>query len=134
MKMNTRFTIEELAAWIENIKEAARNDRQFSVARFPGTKDSLFSIVAGWHKMPLPEGFCISKSNPDMTMCIKVAVHEGPALDFENEFEKLPMPIDNLGDVDDTCIPLEWSDSPKHAAQFFMMEWERIMEEYGEEI
>ena len=132
--MNTRFNIEELTAWIINVKEAARNDQQFSVARFPGTKDSLFGIVAGWQKMPLPKEFCTSKSNPDMVMCIKVAVHEGPELDFENEFEKLPMPIDNLGDVDDTCIPLEWDDLPEAAARFFSMEWERIMEEYGEKI
>ena len=35
--MTTKFTKEQLAEWIEDIKEAAKNDDSFSIAWFKGT-------------------------------------------------------------------------------------------------
>lgn len=131
--MNTKFTIESLAAWIKEIKEAAEEDFSFSVAWFPGTTDTFFSIVAGWQKMPnLPEEFCISKSRPEYVMSIKVAINEEPYVCVA--FDKMNMPLGIDGNVDNTCIPLERNDLPEAAAEFFLMEWERIMKEHGEEI
>lgn len=132
--MNT-INVKELAKWIEDIKEAAKEDTSFSIAWFKETEDKPFSIIAGWHKMNLPEDlssiFCASKSHPEYTMCVKVA--ENPD-QLVLDFDFMDMPIDKSGEVDDTCVPLEWSDSPKYAAEFFLHEWERIMKEYGEEI
>lgn len=130
--MTTKFTIESLAKWIAGIKEAAKNDDTFSVAWFPETSESFFSIVAGWLRMPnMPEEFCTSKSQPEYTMCVKIAINEEA---FYIDFELMTMPINANDEVDDTCIPLEWDDSPEAVAEFFMHEWERIMTEHMEEI
>lgn len=131
--MNTKFTKEQLAAWIEDIKEAAKDDNCFSIAWFKETEDEPFTIVAGWHFMQnMPEEFCKSKSQPNYVMCIKVAENSDVITYFD--FEDATMPLDKNGDVDNTCIPLEWEDSAEYAAEFFTHEWERIMEEHGEKI
>ena len=44
------FTIEQLAGWIEEIKEAAKDDYSFSIAWFKGTEDEPLSIIAGWQQ------------------------------------------------------------------------------------
>ena len=133
--MNTTFTLENLTEWIETIKEAAKEDTSFSIAWFKPTSETPFSIIAGWQKMftnnDFSDLFCVSKSHPEYVMCIKVAVNDGPYA--YTDFEVMNMPTDKLGEVDDTCMPLEWNDPPEVAAQFFMMEWERIMEEHSEE-
>jgi hypothetical protein len=42
------------------------------------------------------------------------------------------MPWDESnGEVDDTCIALEYDDDSETLAQFFLMELERITKEYG---
>ncbi len=133
--MNTRPTIENLATWIEDIKEAAKEDTSFSIAWFKDTADKPFSIIAGWQKAcqeDYSDFFCISKSHPEYVMCIKVAVNEGPYA--YTDFEAMSMPTNKSGEVDVTCIPLEWDDSAEAAAQFFLGEWERIMKKHGEEI
>ena len=128
-------TLKNLAAWIEDLKEAAREDRSFSIAWFGPTVNSPFSIVAGWEKRfannDFSDLFCTSKSNPEYVMCVKVAINEGPYA--YTDFEVMNMPSDpETGDVDDTCIPLEWDDPAEVAAQFFLMEWERILQEHEE--
>ncbi len=134
--MNTKVTIESLAEWIEDIKEAAKEDTSFSIAWFKGTVDKPFSIVAGWQKTftgaDYSDVFCCSKSHPEYVMCVKIAINDGPYA--YTDFEVMNMPFDpETNEVDDTCIPLEWDDSAEAAAQFFLMEWERIMEEYTDE-
>lgn len=127
----TTINIKNLAAWIDDIKEAAKDDNCFSIAFFKDTENSPFSIVAGWQKMfkeDYSDIFCVSKSQPEYVMCIKIAKNEGPYAYVD--FDAMNMPTDSLGNVDDTCIPLEWDDSSEAAAQFFKMEWERISAEY----
>lgn len=130
--MTTKITIESLAAWISDIIEAAKDDTSFSIAWFPGTQDKPFSIIAGWQKLPnMPEVFCTSKSQPEYVMSIKVVENDNQVCP---DFDSLLMPTDTHGEVDDTCMPLEWTDPPEVAAQFFLMEWERIMKEHKEEV
>ena len=133
--MNTKFTIESLADWIKGLKEDAKNDLFYSIAWFGPTAGSPYSIIAGWQKMfkdDYSDLFCCSKSQPEYVLCIKVAENNGPYA--YTDFEIMNMPYDSkTGDVDDTCIPLEWDDNPECAAEFFMHEWERIMDTYGED-
>lgn len=134
--MNREDMIKDLADWIEGLKEAAKNDEAISISWFKGTKDYPFAIIGGWSEgfdETLADVMCISKADPCYAMCVKVAINEGPYA--YTDFEIMNMPYDEeTGDVDDTCIPLEWSDDPEYAAKFFLGEWERIMKEYGEEI
>ena len=134
--MTNKFTREQLAEWVESIIGAAHDDTTFSIAWFPGTKDSPYSIVAGWQKFETvgdySDLFCVSKSDPEYAMYIKIIVNEGPYL-YE-DFEMMDMPLDKNGEVDDTCVPLEWDDLPELVADFYFVEWERIMKAHGEEI
>ena len=130
-----KITIESLAQWIEDIKEAAKEDTSFSIAWFKETEDKPFSIVAGWTEGAFEDYsdiFCVSKTEPKYVMAIKIAINEGPYA--YTDFDAMSIPLDKYGEIDSACIPLEWNDSPEAAAQFFLMEWERIMEEHGEEI
>jgi hypothetical protein len=128
----TNTTIKNLAAWIESLKQFAEGDHELLVSWFKDTKDKPFSIVGGWVKMlNLPEEFCCSKAQPEYVMCVKIAKNEGPYAYVD--FDSLNMPTDSFGNVDDTCIPLEWDDSADAAAAFFLCEWERIMTEHGED-
>ena len=132
--MTTNTTIKNLAAWIDDLKEAAKDDSCFSIAWFKDTIDSPFSIVAGWQKMfneDYSDLFCCSKSEPEYVLCIKIAKNEGPYA--YTDFDIMNMPTDKFGNVDDTCIPLEWDYSSDAAAAFFLCEWERIMNEYKED-
>ena len=136
--MTIKFTKEQLAAWIEDIKEAAKEDTSFSIARFKGTEDESLSIIAGWaerfaNNSEVDDLFCCSKSNPQYVMCIKIAENEGPYA--YTDYEIMNMPYDRATEeVDNTEIMLEWDDPADYAAEFFMHEWERLMEAYGEEI
>lgn len=133
--MTTKFTKEQLAEWIESLKQFAEGDHELLVSWFKDTKDKPYSIVGGWQKMfkeDYSDLFCCSKAQPEYVMCVKIAENEGPYAYVD--FESLNMPTDQFGNVDDTCIPLEWDDSAEAAATFFMHEWERLMEEYGKEI
>jgi hypothetical protein len=136
--MNTKFTKEQLAQWIEDIKEAAKDDTSFSIAWFKETEDAPFSIIAGWAPLFAEESevsdlFCCSKSHPEYVMCIKIAQNEGPYAYIDYEF--MDMPTDpKTGEVDNTEVMLEWDDPADYAAEFFTHEWKRIMEEYGEKI
>ena len=131
--MNTKITVDHLAVWIENLKELAKNDTENVLHWFGQTAGEPFSIVGGWCKMFHGEDytdiFCCSASHPEYAMCIKIVENKDQlAIDFDS----MPMPLGKHGEVDDTCIPLEWSDDPMYAAQFFLSEWERIMKEHSE--
>lgn len=131
--MTTNTTIKNLAAWIDDLKEAAKDDNCFSIAWFKDTENSPFAIIGGWQKMfkeDYSDLFCVSKSQPEYVMCIKIVINEKDACP---DFETMNMPTDKFGNVDDTCIPLEWDDSPEAAAAFFLCEWERIMKEHEDE-
>ena len=134
--MNREAILKDLAIWINDLKESARRDDAISISWFKGTKDAPFSIIGGWAEGfngDYADIFCISKADPYYAMCVKVAINEGPYA--YTDFEIMNMPYDEKsGEVDDTCIPLEWDDNPEVAAQFFLGEWERIMKEHGEEV
>ena len=124
--------VEHLAVWIAGIKECARRDDNSQIFWFLPTMNKPFCIIAGWEKWFESEAFCCSKSQPEYVMCIKIVENDEHAAYVD--FDTLYMPVDKNGEVEDTCIPLEWDDSPEAAAQFFLGEWERIMKEHGEEI
>jgi hypothetical protein len=134
--MTTKFTKEQLAAWIEDIKEAAKDDTSFSIAWFKPTADEALSIIAGWQECfadnsEVDDLFCVSKSNPKYVMCIKIAENDGPYA--YTDYEVMNMPYDRVTEeVEDTEIMLEWTDPADYAAEFFMQEWERLMKLYGE--
>ena len=136
--MTAKFTKEQLAEWIENIKLFAEGDHELSIAWFKGTKDSPLAIVAGWSplfsdKSEVSDLFCCSKSHPEYVMCIKIAKNEGPYVYIDYEF--MNMPIDpTTGEVENTEVMLEWDDPADYAAEFFMHEWERLMETCEEEL
>ena len=133
MKLNRTELLNKLAAWIADLKKAAREDSALSISWFKETEDEPFSIIGGWDagfSEEYSDIYCISKSNPEYAMCIKIAINDGPYA--YTDFELMNMPYEEDGEVDDTCIPLEWDDDPLHAARFFLGEWERIMEEYSD--
>ena len=133
--MNKTFTKEQLASWIAGLQEAAKNDEQFLVDWFKRTKESPFSIVGGWMDGFAPKEadlFCQSKSSPTYCMCVKIIVNEGPYAYCD--FETLNMPYDEeTGEVDDNCFALEWRDDPAKVAEFFMIEWEQLMDSLNKE-
>jgi hypothetical protein len=127
--MNTTFTKEALAMWIAGLKVSAENDESLSIAWFPGTKNSTIAVIGGWQggfDREDADLFCISKSNPTYAMSVKIAVNKGPYA--YTDFEVMDMPVEADGEVEDTCITLEWEDDPVKVAEFFMIEWERITE------
>lgn len=130
--MNNKVTVESLAKWIEDLKEAAREDEQFSISWFKPTENDQFSIIGGWMS-GFSENYsdlvCISKGDPSYAMCVKIAVNEGPYA--YTDFEIMNMPVNEEGEVDDTCIALEYDDDIESLAQFLIMELERITKEYG---
>ena len=135
--MNTEFkkNVEALAEWIEALKEAAKDDNCFSISWFKENDfdGAPFCIVGGWAK-GFSEDFadilCVSKSNPEYAMCIKIAVNEGP--DSNPEFDKAKMPVDKNGVIEDTLLAIEQDDDPIALAHFFWNELERITKDYEE--
>lgn len=125
--------LKKLTEWIEDLKEAAKDDNCFSIAWFKETENEPFSIIGGWM-----EGFsedysdliCVSKSNPKYAMCVKIAVNEGPYA--YTDFEVMNMPLNKEGDVDDTCIALEYDDDAESLATFLLTELDRITKEHEE--
>ena len=132
--MNKTFTKEQLTKWVADLQTAAKTDEQFLVDWFKRTKESPFSIVGGWMDGFNPNEadlFCQSKSSPTFCMCVKIIVNEGPYAYCD--FETLDMPMSEDGEVDDNCIALEWKDDPAKVAEFFMIEWEQLMDTLKEE-
>lgn len=132
--MKREAMLKNLTKWIESLKEDAQNDNSYSIAWFSGTKNEPFSIIAGWasdFSSDYSDHICISKSNPDYAICIKIAVNDGPYA--YTDFEIMNMPITKSGEVDDTCIVLEYDDDAEELAEHFLSEWERITNEYKEE-
>ena len=136
--MTIKFTKEQLAAWIEDIKEAAKDDTSFSIAWFKGTENAPLAIIAGWMECftdnsGVEDLFCCSKSQPKYCMCIKIIVNRGPYAYCDFETLNMPMDINNPEEVDNTCTILEWDINTKALADFFMIEWERLMATLKEE-
>ena len=136
--MTTKFTKEALTEWIDDIKEAAKDDSTFSIAWFKGTEKEPLSIIAGWAEYftdnsGVDDIFCCSKTQPKYVMCIKIAENDGPYA--YTDYDIMSMPTDpETGEVENTEVMLEWNDPSDYAAEFFMHEWERLMENYNEEI
>ena len=127
----TDVTIKNLAEWIDSLKGFAEGDHELLVSWFKGTKDMPFCIVGGWMKgfsESYTDLLCVSKSQPEYAMCVKIAVNEGPYA--YADFESLPMPSDGHGTIDDTCIALEQGDDSESLATFLLCEFERIMAEH----
>lgn len=126
--MNKKFTKEELAQFVADMLQAAREDEHFSYAIFAPTEESHYVIVGGWHEGFDPDDidlFCLSKTEPTNGMCIKIVENDGPWA--YAEYDLLNMPMDETGEVDDTSLALEWEDDPTLVAEFFECEWERLM-------
>lgn len=128
----TQKMIKELTNWIEELKELARQDDNILISWFPETRDKPFAIIGGWMEgftEEYADVFCVSKTNPKYAMCVKIAVNEGPYA--YTDFEIMNMPTYGEGEVDDTCIALEYDDDSKSLAMFLATEWERITKTYG---
>ena len=125
-----------LAEFINAVKEEAKRDTVISMIWFSETEDQPYSIIAGWQKMFVDDKFadifCCSKKEPEYVMCVKIA--ENGLRDTYTDFDAMNMPFDKFGNVDDTCVPLEWDDPAEYAAEFFLHEWERIMKEHKEDL
>lgn len=133
--MFTKNTIDNLSYWIGKLKNAAEEDTDVSIFWFGPTAYKRFSIVGGWMKgfsESYKDLFCMSASKPEHAMCVKIAVNEGNYV--YNDFESLKMPVDRDDQVEDLCIAIEQEDDTESLATFLLCEWERIMEEHGEEI
>lgn len=131
--MTRETMIKDLATWIEGLKQSARNDEIFDISWFNGTKHTPFAIIGGWmsgFNEDWSDLMCISKGDPSYCMCVKIAINEGPYA--YTDFELMNMPYDEDGNVDDTCVALEWEDDAESLASWFVCEWERIMKERGE--
>lgn len=136
--MTTKFTKEQLAEWLEDIKEAAKDDDSFSIAWFKGTENEPLSIIAGWQECfadnsGVDDLFCCSKSHPKYVMCVKIAKNEGPYAYVDYEFMCMPTEP-NSEEVENTEVMLEWDDPADYVAEFFVHEWERLMADNGYEI
>ena len=128
--MNTNITVKALSALLTSLQTAAKEDEQFSVSWFLPTKEAPFSIVGGWMRgfsEDYSDLLCISKSNPEYAMCVKIIKNEGPYAYCD--FEVLNMPLDANGEVNDTCIALEYGDDTEAMAEFFLLELERQYDE-----
>lgn len=128
--MNTKYTIKKLAEWIESLKDDAENDTTFDINWFSETVNERFSIVGGWMQSKLAAAdidlFCLSRENPQCVMAIKIVTNEGPYP--YADFAGLELPINNEGEVEDTCFILEWAEDSVELAQFIYSEYERISE------
>ena len=125
--------LKNLVQWLDDLKEAAKDDQSFSIAWFKETETSPFSIIGGWSGGFSEEWndlLCVSKSNPTYAMCVKIAVNEGPYA--YTDFEVMNMPVNEDGEVDDNCIALEYGDNTEELAAFLLNEWEKLMSEYEE--
>ena len=126
-------TTENLADWIRGLIDNAKNDTPFSVFWFKENEysDEPFSIVGGWSdgfSAAYDDLLCISKSNPNYAMCVKIVVNEGPYA--SSDFDSLNMPTDAFGEVEDTCITLELDEDVNGLAKLLLCELERITQEH----
>lgn len=120
--MNKTFTKEALAAWVNVLKEMAKADEQFDKCWFTPTKDSKFGIIAKWEDGYDPgfaDLFCQSRSNPTKALCVEV---------IEQTTKRFLTAVET--EVEHACVVLEWEDDPDQVAEFFMIEWEQLMDAY----
>lgn len=130
--MKKTFTREQLIDWIEDLREAAKDDTSFCIAWFKPTESCPFAIIAGWQELDEPDGedsFCRSKSHPKYVMAIKIAENHGPYAYTDYEVMDMPWARES-GDVDDTEVFLEWTDSVDYLADHIEADWIRVTEEH----
>ena len=128
----TKDMIKELADWIEELKQLAKDDAPIAISWFKGTMNEPFALIGGWqgdYAEELKGIVCLSKADPTYAMCVKIAINEGPYA--YTDFEIMNMPTYGDGEVDDTCFALEYDDDPVQLAKFLANEWERITTTYG---
>ena len=126
----TKETIERFIKWVDELRERAERDEDFSYSVFEQSDDP-FVIVGGWS-----EGFSadyndvlyISKSSPSYAMCIKIAINDGPWA--YTDYDLIDMPVDADYEVEDTNIALERTDLSAGVASFYLNELERMIEEH----
>ena len=129
--MNNNVTIKHLARWIGSLKEIAKGDCDILVSWFKDTQDKPISIVGGWMKgfsEKYSDLLCMSRTNPEQAMCVKIVLNEGAhtGVDFEN----LKVPHGDEAE-ENICIALELEDNSESLATFLVCEWERLMKEHG---
>lgn len=123
-----------LVTFLRGLIEDAKEDKQFSIAWFGPTIYTPFSIIGGWmsgFSEDYGDILCISKSDPSYAMCVKIVVNDEEGQYAYTDFEIMDMPINAEGDVDDTCIALDYDEDVASLARFLICEWERIMKEHG---
>lgn len=126
--------IRRLADWIQSLREAAKNDDTLAISWFDETREYPLNIIGGWmgdFSESYSDIMCISKSEPKYAMCVKIGINEGQ-YDYV-DFDATPMPVGKDGEVEDTCIALEYDDNPTDLAMFLLQEWERLMKAYKED-
>ena len=121
--MNINITMQQqLAVWITGVIEAAKQDTEETIFLFVPTMDKPFIIIAGWKnhnsKFDMSDLFCCSKSAPEKAMYLQIADNTDIA---STNFDDFTTAEDSI------CIPLEWDDNPEVVAEFFTMEFERLM-------
>lgn len=127
--MDTKM-IKDLVEWLKSLIEVAAKDETILYSLFEGTENEPYAIAGGWDNGygNLDGVTCNSKEAPDYAMCVKIIINDGPWA--YNTFEFLNMPYDKeTGEVDNTCIALEWEDNLEELALWLATEWERIMKE-----
>ena len=132
----TKLNVNNLAAWINSLREKTMNGEQFTTAWFEETKDAPISIVGGWLNgfaaFADSGSFCMNKSNKDQALCIAVVVNNGE--DETIELDDLKFCDAPNGVPEDLSIAISPTDDTKVFGAFLIMEWERIMNAHKEEI
>ena len=122
------FTKEQLVTWIVGLKKSVERDENFSISWFGPTKNMVTCIVGGWSAGFNPADadlFCLSRSNPTFGMCVKVVVN--PRSDVLTDFDRLDMPVDSAGEIEDSTIVLEHDMDIEGLADFITSEWDRLI-------
>ena len=125
---------EALVAWLEELIAAGKADENFSISWFDETKNEKFAIIGGWLDGFDPTDadiFIMSKRNPCYSLCVKIAVNQGPYA--YTDYELMDMPYDDEADTaEDTEVFLDRESDVASLAAWLLMEWERISKEYAD--
>ena len=125
---------EALVAWLEELIAAGKADENFSISWFDETKNEKFAIIGGWLDGFDPADadiFIMSKSSPGYSLCVKIAVNNGPYA--YTDYDLMDMPYDDEADTaEDTEVFLESETDLNSLASWLLCEWERINKEYAD--
>lgn len=127
-------TRNNLAAWMDSLREQVKNGQQFTTAWFEDTKDTPISIVGGWLNgfaaFADTGSFCINKHNTNQALCIAVVVNNGE--DSTVELDKLKFCDAPNGVPEDLSIAISPDDDTNVFAHFLLIERDRIMKIHKE--